>query len=42
MEFGLYARPARTYGVFLNDDVEGLSGGRKEPYLEPWPTSYST
>jgi len=24
------------YGVFLNDHVEGLSGDRKEPYLEAW------
>ncbi|MBM3301704.1 MAG: LLM class flavin-dependent oxidoreductase, partial [Deltaproteobacteria bacterium] len=24
------------YGIFLNDHVEGLSGDRKEPYLEAW------
>jgi len=52
MKFGVYVRPAVTYGnmlelaraaedlgyygVFLNDHVEGLSGDRKEPYLEAW------
>jgi len=35
----LLARAAESlgyYGVFLNDHVEGLSGDRKEPYLEAW------
>jgi alkanesulfonate monooxygenase SsuD/methylene tetrahydromethanopterin reductase-like flavin-dependent oxidoreductase (luciferase family) len=41
-EYGAMVELARRaeglglFGVFLNDHVEGLSGDRREPYLESW------
>jgi len=36
LELAKAAERLGYYGVFLNDHVEGLSGDRKEPYLEAW------
>lgn len=36
LELARAAESLGYYGVFLNDHVEGLSGDRKEPYLEAW------
>ncbi len=34
LELSLYAEELGLFGVFMNDHIEGLSGDRKEPYLE--------
>jgi alkanesulfonate monooxygenase SsuD/methylene tetrahydromethanopterin reductase-like flavin-dependent oxidoreductase (luciferase family) len=36
VEIARYAEELGIFGVFLNDHFEGLSGDRKEPYLEAW------
>jgi len=36
LELAKYAEELGFYGVFLNDHFEGLSGDRKEYYLEAW------
>jgi alkanesulfonate monooxygenase SsuD/methylene tetrahydromethanopterin reductase-like flavin-dependent oxidoreductase (luciferase family) len=36
LELARSAEDLDYFGVFLNDHVEGLSGDRKEPYLEAW------
>ncbi len=36
LELARYAEELGLFGVFLNDHFEGLSGDRKEPYLEAW------
>ncbi|HEX9915120.1 MAG TPA: LLM class flavin-dependent oxidoreductase [Candidatus Bathyarchaeia archaeon] len=36
LELARAAEGLGYYGVFLNDHVEGLSGDRREPYLEAW------
>ena len=36
LELARYAEELGLFGVFLNDHFEGLSGDRKEPYLESW------
>jgi alkanesulfonate monooxygenase SsuD/methylene tetrahydromethanopterin reductase-like flavin-dependent oxidoreductase (luciferase family) len=38
LEVSRYAEELGLFGVFLNDHFEGLSGDRKEPYLEAWTT----
>lgn len=34
LELSRYAEELGLFGVFINDHIEGLSGDRKEPYLE--------
>jgi alkanesulfonate monooxygenase SsuD/methylene tetrahydromethanopterin reductase-like flavin-dependent oxidoreductase (luciferase family) len=34
LELSRYAEELGLFGVFLNDHIEGLSGDRREPYLE--------
>ena len=34
LELSRYAEELGLFGVFMNDHIEGLSGDRKEPYLE--------
>jgi len=36
LELARYAEELGLFGVFLNDHFEGLSGDRKEPYIEAW------
>jgi alkanesulfonate monooxygenase SsuD/methylene tetrahydromethanopterin reductase-like flavin-dependent oxidoreductase (luciferase family) len=36
VDIARYAEELGLFGVFLNDHFEGLSGDRKEPYLEGW------
>ena len=36
LELARYAEELGLFGVFMNDHFEGLSGDRKEPYLEAW------
>ena len=36
LELARYAEELGLFGVFINDHFEGLSGDRKEPYLEAW------
>ncbi len=36
VELARYAEELGIFGIFLNDHFEGLSGDRKEPYLEAW------
>jgi alkanesulfonate monooxygenase SsuD/methylene tetrahydromethanopterin reductase-like flavin-dependent oxidoreductase (luciferase family) len=36
LELAKYAEELGLFGVFINDHFEGLSGDRKEPYLEAW------
>jgi alkanesulfonate monooxygenase SsuD/methylene tetrahydromethanopterin reductase-like flavin-dependent oxidoreductase (luciferase family) len=36
LEVSRYAEELGLFGVFMNDHFEGLSGDRKEPYLEAW------
>ena len=36
VELAWYAEELGIFGIFLNDHFEGLSGDRKEPYLEAW------
>jgi len=36
LELAKAAEKLGYFGVFLNDHVEGLSGDRREPYLEAW------
>jgi alkanesulfonate monooxygenase SsuD/methylene tetrahydromethanopterin reductase-like flavin-dependent oxidoreductase (luciferase family) len=38
LEVSRYAEELGLFGVFINDHFEGLSGDRKEPYLEAWTT----
>ena len=38
LELARYAEELGLFGVFINDHFEGLSGDRKEPYLEAWTT----
>ena len=34
LELSRYAEELGLFGIFMNDHIEGLSGDRKEPYLE--------
>jgi alkanesulfonate monooxygenase SsuD/methylene tetrahydromethanopterin reductase-like flavin-dependent oxidoreductase (luciferase family) len=36
LEMALAVEDLGYFGVFLNDHIEGLSGDRKEPYIEAW------